>query len=200
MGGTQRDPCPCRSPERRDSQFLSCRVGLWCPPEQPRREGCQAGIRLRFSFGEVNRPIGILWKENEVRAPMGSTGCREPGYSLSVGIGAGIRDGGGLRPRRTSPARSIVQDGAFAAVRFYLSHALSNDATRKRTGPLRARITLPGSVRSAQAIPSSAMADGANKPMTNITTGSRFVVASASFAERPSRFFPCYLRPTVITV
>ena len=43
------------------------------------------------------------------------------------------------------------------------------------------------------------MVDGASKRTTSITTGSGFVGAAVSDAERPSRFYRCFLRPIRIT-
>src|SRR5208283_1237958 len=105
--------------------------------------------------------------------------------------------------RLSSGRRSLqgfAQRESLQAIRFFLSHFLGTIATQPLTGRRLVANRSFASVRSVCAIRSSAMADGANKLMTRVTTGLRLAAASARGAKKPSLFFPFSPCPIATTV
>jgi hypothetical protein len=110
-----------------------------------------------------------------------------------------LQEEGRLSSRRIS-LQGFAQRESLQAIRFCLSHFLGTIATQTLTGRRLGANRSFASVRSVCAIRSSAMADGANKLMTRVTTGLGFVAASARNAKRLSRSFPFSPYPTRSTV
>src|SRR6266851_1396690 len=98
------------------------------------------------------------------------------------------------------PWQGSLPRESLQAIRFCLSHFLGTIATQTLTGRRLVANRSFVSVRSVCAIRSSAMADGANKLMTRVTTGLRLAAASARNAKQPSLSFPFSPYPTLITV
>src|ERR1035437_9051763 len=124
-------------------------------------------------------------------------GYKKMGYPLSVFVESLA---GGRKALFWAEILAGVRSAReLQAIRFFLSHFLGTIATQTLIGRPAANRSF-ASVRSVCATRSSAMADGANKLMTRVTTGLRLVVASASGAKKPSRSFPFSPYPTPSTV